>query len=109
MDCQALKSRVGLFEGTYRKYHGLGDYEKYLNDCVSASNEIMTASGGYSLYQSGSQSYRNLFKSENAIDAEIILARDYNNDLSLVHKVQAFENSPTLGRPGLSKNWSIII
>lgn len=69
----------------------------------------MTASGGYSLYQSGSQSYRNLFKSENAIDAEIILARDYNNDLSLVHKVQAFENSPTLGRPGLSKNWSIII
>ncbi|WP_347022711.1 RagB/SusD family nutrient uptake outer membrane protein, partial [Bacteroides ovatus] len=70
---------------------------------VSASNEIMTASGGYSLYQSGSQSYRNLFKSENAIDAEIILARDYNNDLSLVHKVQAFENSPTLGRPGLSK------
>ena len=81
----------------------MGDYEKYLNDCVSASNEIMTASGGYSLYQSGSQSYRNLFKSENAIDAEIILARDYNNDLSLVHKVQAFENSPTLGRPGLSK------
>ena len=55
------------------------------------------------MYQSGSQSYRNLFKSENAIDAEIILARDYNNDLSLVHKVQAFENSPTLGRPGLSK------
>lgn len=47
---QALKSRVGLFEGTYRKYHGLGDYEKYLNDCVSASNEIMTASGGYPLY-----------------------------------------------------------
>ena len=31
------------------------------------------------------------------------MARDYNNDLSLVHKVQAFENSPTLGRPGLSK------
>ena len=81
---QALKSRVGLFEGTYRKYHGLENYEKYLNDCVSASNEIMIASGGYSLYQSGSQSYRNLFKSENAIDAEIILARDYNNDLSLV-------------------------
>lgn len=100
---QALKSRVGLFEGTYRKYHGLEDYEKYLNDCVSASNEIMIASGGYSLYQSGSQSYRNLFKSENAIDAEIILARDYNNDLNLIHGVQAFENSPTLGRPGLSK------
>lgn len=38
---QALKSRVGLFEGTYRKYHGLENYEKYLNDCVSASNEIM--------------------------------------------------------------------
>ena len=91
-----------VFNWVHRSSDG-GDYEKYLNDCVSASNEIMTASGGYSLYQSGSQSYRNLFKSENAIDAEIILARDYNNDLSLVHKVQAFENSPTLGRPGLSK------
>ena len=100
---QALKSRIGLFEGTYRKYHGLSDYEKYLTDCVNASDAIMKASGGYSLYQSGSLSYRNLFKSDKAIDTEIILARNYNNDLNLTHDVQAFENSPTLGRPGLSK------
>jgi len=99
----ALKSRVGLFEGTYRKYHGLSDHEKYLTYCVNASDALMKASAGYSLYQSGSLSYRNLFKSENAIEAEIILARDYNNDLSLSHDAQAFANSPTLGRPGLSK------
>jgi len=100
---QALKSRICLFEGTYRKYHGLDDSEKYLNDCVDASNEIMTSANGYSLYQAGSQAYRDLFKSENAISTEIILAKDYNNGLNLVHKAQTFENSPTFGRPGLSK------
>ncbi len=99
----ALKSRVGLFEGTYRKYHGLQGYEKYLTDCVNASDEIMKASGGYALYQSGALSYRNLFKSDNAIQTEVILARNYNSSLNLTHQAQAFENSPTLGRPGLSK------
>ena len=100
---QALKSRVGLFEGTYRKYHGLQGYEKYLTDCVNASDEIMKSSGGYALYQSGTASYRNLFKADKAIEAEIILARNYNSGLNLTHQAQSFENSPTLGRPGLSK------
>src|SRR5690606_34596596 len=99
----ALKSRVGLFEGTYREYHRVPGYEKYLTDCVNASDEIMKASGGYALYQSGALSYRNLFKSDNAVQTEVILARNYNNSLNLTHQAQAFENSPTLGRPGLSK------
>lgn len=100
---QALKSRVGLFEGTYRKYHGLEGYEKYLRASVHASGAILEAPGGYTLYQAGAQSYRDLFKSAKARTEEIILARNYNSDLNLVHDVQAFENSPTLGRPGLSK------
>lgn len=38
---RALISRFGLFEGTWRKYHGLGNAETYLNACVSASEKLM--------------------------------------------------------------------
>ena len=37
----ALKSRIGLYEGTYRKYHNLGDETEFLNACVSACEELM--------------------------------------------------------------------
>ena len=48
----ALKSRVALFEGTFRKYHGLQDYEKYLDLCIAASETFMSTSG-YTLYNEG--------------------------------------------------------
>ena len=38
---RALISRFGLFEGTWRKYHGLGGADTYLNACVSASEKLM--------------------------------------------------------------------
>ena len=38
---RALMSRFALFEGTWRKYHGLGDEEKYLTECVRVSEELM--------------------------------------------------------------------
>lgn len=38
---RAFLSRFGLFEGTWRKYHGLGDHEKYLNAAISASEKLM--------------------------------------------------------------------
>ena len=38
---QALLSRFTLREGTWRKYHELGDYEKYLTECVRVSKELM--------------------------------------------------------------------
>lgn len=34
---QALISRFALFEGTWRKYHGLSDAEKYLKECERVS------------------------------------------------------------------------
>jgi hypothetical protein len=39
---RALISRFCLFEGTWRKYHGLGDHTKYLTECVRASELLMT-------------------------------------------------------------------
>ena len=48
----AFKTRVCLFEGTFRKYHNLGDYESMLREAVSAAEAIIN-SGKYSLYSTG--------------------------------------------------------
>ena len=43
-DCvRAALSRFALREGTWRKYHELGDYEKYLQECVRVSEKLMDA------------------------------------------------------------------
>lgn len=43
-DCvRAALSRFTLREGTWRKYHDLGDYEKYLQECVRVSELLMNA------------------------------------------------------------------
>lgn len=46
----ALKSRVCLFEGTFRKYHGLDDADYYLAECVSAAGTFIEKSG-YTIYR----------------------------------------------------------
>ena len=99
----ALKSRVCLFEGTFRKYHGLEGYENYLSACEMASKRFMTESG-YSVYTSGTTPYLNLFSSLKAIDTEIVLARAYNTAIGLKHDVNGYLTSITMGRPGLLKN-----
>jgi hypothetical protein len=38
---QALISRFGLFEGTWRKYHNLGDHERYLSASINASQMLI--------------------------------------------------------------------
>ena len=38
---RSLLSRFSLFEGTWRKYHGLGDHEVYLNECIRVSAELV--------------------------------------------------------------------
>lgn len=48
----AVKSRVCLFEGTWRKYHGLADANKWLTEAVNASKELMDK-GGFQLYSTG--------------------------------------------------------
>ena len=40
---QALLSRFCLFEGTWRKYHGLSDSELYLKECKRVSAELLLA------------------------------------------------------------------
>lgn len=86
----ALKSRACLFEGTFRKYHGINQYEHdytfYLEQAAAAADEFILTSG-YSLYKDAgtNNSYLMLFSSENAIATEIILARDYDRSLAVQH------------------------
>src|SRR5690606_26589620 len=40
----ALKSRICLYEGTFRKYHGVADSELWLRESLAASEELMNNS-----------------------------------------------------------------
>ena len=100
---RALKSRIALFEGTFRKYHGLDGYEEFLQVCVNASEPFLT--GPYSIYTSGSTPYQDLFTSQNAIGTEIILARAYTSAISgMTHDVNGHLTGATMGRPGMTRN-----
>lgn len=99
----ALKSRMCLYEGTFRKYHGLGDWEPILEESVAASEALMN-SGMYGIYTSSpDKAYQELFIAEDAILEEMILAREYTEAIPLVHSLHTYLLSASFGRPGMSK------
>ena len=83
----ALKSRVALFEGTYRKYRNMADADKYLKLAADAAESFIKDSG-YKLYASGAEPYRDLFSSMDAKSDEVILARLYSVTANVLHSVQ---------------------
>ena len=99
----ALKSRIFLFEGTFRKYHGLGDWESCLEQASAAAGEFIQSSG-YTLFSTGTTPYLNLFNTVDTDRTEIILTRGYSSALSLVHDVNGRYTSTTMGKPGLAKD-----
>jgi len=100
----ALKSRMCLFEGTFRKHHDLGDWEEILQECVKASEELMEA-GVYSIYKSNpNAAYQELFIAENAITEEMILVRQYTEAIPLIHSANFYILSASYGRPGMQKS-----
>lgn len=100
----ALKSRICLFEGTYRKYHGIADYESLLTECATASKNLMDNSG-YAIYTSTpDKAYQDLFTPDNAIGTEMILAREYNQSVPFTHSVNFYTMSVSFGRPGVLRH-----
>ncbi len=105
----AWLAQIALNEGTTRKYHpelGLTDsYKKFLELAVSASQEIMN-SKIYSLYTingSGERSmaYESLFNNTNLLkNPEMIMIRDYDKTLNIMHNVKSVFNEDT----GLSRD-----
>lgn len=105
----ALKSRICLFEGTFRKYHtefNLPDADFFLQECVSASETLMSE-GGYKIYNLTSgptgKPYQDLFASIDSDTEEVILTRRYSSSLQLYHNLNFYLLAPTQGKPGMEK------
>jgi hypothetical protein len=99
----ALKSRVGLFEGSFRKYHvelGLtGSAAVWFQNSVDAATALV-ASGNYKLHTTGSPTtdYRAVFTTTTGpLSDEVILAFVYSDGLKLWHNANAYFTSATLG------------
>jgi hypothetical protein len=103
----ALKSRVCLFEGTFREYHKemtLPDYKVFLQKSADAALALMNA-GVYTIYKSTpDNAYRNLFSSLSVVPEEVILARQYSAALQIYHNVNYYTTAPSFGKPGLEKS-----
>lgn len=100
-----LKARVALFEGTFRKYHGIQGHEEYLKEAVAASQQLMN-SGAYFLFTEGGNNaaYRNLFGRNNQDIIETILAVDYETG-KRVHSLGNSFTSATMGSYGVTKDF----
>ncbi|MDN3550005.1 RagB/SusD family nutrient uptake outer membrane protein [Mucilaginibacter aquaedulcis] len=102
----ALKSRLALFEGTFRKYHTefkIPNAEKFLQASADAAGQMIDQSP-YTVYNSTTdKAYGDLFNSLTSNPAEIILARPYSASLQIFHNVNYYTVSPSFGKPGLEK------
>lgn len=96
----ALKSRICLFEGTYRKYHTelslTSSADSWLTEAAAAA-DLLIKGGKYSLNTTGATPYRALFTSENPVNNEVLLAVVYNNNLSKWHDANYWFTSATYG------------
>lgn len=101
----ALKSRVCLFEGTFRKYHGGQGADELLNLAQLAAQRVINE-GPYTIYSTGNSNtdYRDLFASNDAIANEIILTRRFSLDLDVVNSINYYFTSPTQNDVGLTKS-----
>lgn len=94
----ALKSRICLYEGTFRKYHSLGDHDKFLNEAVKASEDLM-ALNKYAIHNTGNPAtdYTTLFTSEDlASNDEVILYRKYQTGV-LGHRLCGYIMANVVG------------
>lgn len=105
----ALKSRICLYEGTFRKYHtefNLPDADFFLQECVSASEMLMNE-GGYSIYNKTNgptgKPYQDLFALMNSDTDEIILTRRYSPSQQVYHNANFYLLASTQGKPGMEK------
>lgn len=92
-DCvDFLISRFGLFEGTWRKYHGLANANTYLQACVTYSQKLLPK------YPAVMSSYDDVFNSEDLKGKPgIILCKQYVNTIF---------NNPMLTRYTGSTSWA---
>ncbi|MDN5210742.1 RagB/SusD family nutrient uptake outer membrane protein [Fulvivirgaceae bacterium BMA12] len=82
-----VKSRVALFEGTWRKYHGLNDADTWLQVAADAALELMN-DGPYSIFNNGDPAscYNAMHRTEDiAGNPEVIYWRRYERGIFTNH------------------------
>jgi hypothetical protein len=100
----AFKSRVCLFEGTFRKYHpelGLtATANTWLTDAAAAAKKVMDEAG-FKVYDGGgtgtSGSYRKVFNNPAPVPEEIMLSVVMDQTLSVLHAANWYQTSSTTG------------
>lgn len=98
----ALKSRICLYEGTFRKYHTELDLQASVNDWLTeaadAAQQIIS-SGKFSLNQAGgsTKSYRQLFINTQPIASEDILIDVTDPNLAVFSDANWYWTSSTYG------------
>jgi len=98
----AYKSRVCLFEGTYRKYHTelnlMSSANKWLEQSASAADQIMK-NGGFSLNTAGGPgvSYRQVFTSPAPLANEVLQAAVADVNLGVLNDANWWWTSGTYG------------
>ena len=99
----AFKSRVCLFEGTFRKYRNLSGWEDILRQGADAAAKLMNAKV-YSISKSGTAStaYANLFLNETP-DPEFILAKRFKASLNITHYTNLHIQGPSQGHPSMTR------
>lgn len=110
----ALKAQFCLYEGTWRKYHGLvlegNDYNYYLTQAATAAQQLMDRNE-YSIKRlkgNPDTDYRDLFVQEVADADEYILAICASAEPALSgsrHNSNAYTLKPTQGRPGITRKF----
>lgn len=99
---QAYKSRICLFEGTFRKYHdelGLqSTANKWLQESATAAEEVMTK-GGYTINTTGGAgtSYRQVFTSNAPVATEVLQAAVADVNLGVLNEANWWWTSGTYG------------
>ena len=99
---QAYKSRICLFEGTFRKYHtelGLqATANRWLQESATAAEEVMTK-GGYTLNTTGGAgtSYRQVFTSNAPVATEVLQAAVADVNLGVLNEANWWWTSGTYG------------
>lgn len=106
----ALKSRICLYEGTYRKYHTelnlAGTANTWLENAAKASEDVMN-SGQYSIHNTNAptKDYRALFTSQSPLTDETILARVYNDGMKVYHNATGFFSNYGKYQPSFVKRF----
>ncbi len=106
----ALKSRVCLFEGTFRKYHTYlsleGTHSALLEQAAEAAESVIDGNQ-YKLYSTNNpqSDYLNLFSADQAKTDEVIFAEIYDTELMKFHAANhIFNVATTGGGVGLTKD-----